>query len=421
VNAVCVGIDIGTTSIKSVATDEDAGTVLASAQFPTPWRRVLTGREMNPSSLRLAVLSALSQSLSRVGGRPTVVAIGVASFGQSGTLVDKTGEPLAPFVSWEDSRFDDLGRALGRDVGPETFAAITGLAPAGCWSANHLAALQERHADAAHWLGVAEWVVMQLGGRAVAELSLASESGLLDVAEARWSPEIVAWATARDLMPELVTAGEPLGVSRVGGLNDAVLTVAGHDHAVGSVGASAAAAGVLYDSAGTSETLVRAYDGSVPPLSSELILRDGLQVGRHVTGGIRVSTSQRTTWALNQVLEALGEGLPPAIGRSTVVTPVTNVMSGSPVWDGPATADSVWLGAMEAVADSVQSSARLLDAVCGPHHRAVLAGGWAGDDQFVDSRRRRLHQMSISSVHHPGALGAAQLAAAAAGVRPRPE
>ena len=46
------------------------------------------------------------------------------------------------------------------------------------------------------WLGVAEWVVHGLGGEQVAELSLASRTGLLDLERRAWWDEALTWAGA---------------------------------------------------------------------------------------------------------------------------------------------------------------------------------------------------------------------------------
>ncbi len=417
---VAVGLDIGTTSIKAVVAEAETSVILAESQFPTPWRPVATGREMNPAALRLAVMSCLSQSLARLPGREPVAAIGIASFGQSGTLIDANGEPLAPFVSWDDSRFDELGAQLKKDLGAAFYAGVTGLAPAGCWSANHILDLKSVHRSAVCWLGVAEWMILQLGGRRASEISLASESGLLDVRAAKWSSEIAAWAHAEGVLPELVASGADLGRARGGGLVGAVLTVAGHDHAVGALGAGALGLDVLYDSAGTSETLVRRMI-HLPNIDTEtLVLGRGLQVGRHITGEFKLSTSQRTSWALGRVLETLGEGLPPTIKRSTRPASVERVMSGQPLWHAGVEPASVWLGSHGAVADRIADSAALLDSVCGPHENTVLAGGWLADEAFVEARRTRLRRLTTSNVAQPGAFGAALIAASAAGLGPTP-
>ena len=119
------------------------------------------------------------------------------------------------------------------------------------------------------WLGVAEWVVHGLGGEQVAELSLASRTGLLDLERRAWWDEARTWAGAPPgLLADLVQAGSPAGRvagGRLGRLAGATLTVAGHDHLGASVGAGATRPGDLFDSCGTAEALVRAVQPPVAP------------------------------------------------------------------------------------------------------------------------------------------------------------
>ena len=54
----------------------------------------------------------------------------------------------------------------------------------------------------------------RLGGREVAELSLASRTGLLDLEPAAPFADALAWAgLPDDLLPELVLAGTPAGAA----------------------------------------------------------------------------------------------------------------------------------------------------------------------------------------------------------------
>ena len=53
------------------------------------------------------------------------------------------------------------------------------------------------------WLSVGEWVVHRLGGEQVAELSLASRTGWLDLHARGWWDEALAWSGAPPgLLPE---------------------------------------------------------------------------------------------------------------------------------------------------------------------------------------------------------------------------
>src|SRR5215216_4134327 len=104
------------------------------------------------------------------------------------------------------------GRGRGGPARPRPGGRpVPGLHLRPLWSVAKYAWLKAHHpavADAVRWLGVAEWVVHGLGGEQVAELSLASRTGLLDLERRAWWEEARAWAEAPPrLLADLVQAG----------------------------------------------------------------------------------------------------------------------------------------------------------------------------------------------------------------------
>ena len=190
-----LGIDVGTSACKAVVVDR-AGLERAHGQSATPWRRVPTGAEVDPDALFDAAVAAARAALAGAAeGR--VCAVGVTSMAEGGVLLDGHGRLLAPVIAWHDARGDEEASQLADDLGTDRFAESTGL-PASplCslaklrWLAEHKPATR----SAARWLNVAEWVVRRLGGRDVAELSLASRTGLLDLSARAPFTEALAWA-----------------------------------------------------------------------------------------------------------------------------------------------------------------------------------------------------------------------------------
>src|SRR5689334_21138046 len=97
-----VGIDVGTTWCKAAAVTLD-GREVAHGRRRTPWDNVPTGAEVDPLALAEAATDAAVNALHRVpGGR--AVAVGVCSMGETGVMLDHSGEPLAPGIAWHDTR-----------------------------------------------------------------------------------------------------------------------------------------------------------------------------------------------------------------------------------------------------------------------------------------------------------------------------
>jgi sugar (pentulose or hexulose) kinase len=429
-----VGIDIGTTTCKAAVVGADDGVELAHGRVPTPWTQVPTGAELSPGALLDAAAAATAGALGRApAGR--VVGVGVTSMAETGVLLDREGRPLAPAIAWHDARGGRQAARLAADLGAERFSAHTGLPVRPLFSIAKYAWLRAHHAQVAgavRWLGVAEWVLHRLGGEQVAEYSLASRTGLLDLRRRAWWDEALSWAGAPSgLMAELVQAGSRAGRAsgeRLPRLAGAALTVAGHDHLSASVGAGATRPGDLFDSCGTAEALVRAVPPPVAPDHLRRLVAAHVTVGWHVLPGQHALLgASRAGLALQRFLDLLGAdqlgragldlaaaAVPPGSGGLAVRDVFGERSSLDGVGDhlGPAWA---WRAALEAVAERAAELRGHIEATAGPSRRLVVAGGWARSPAVRSVKLARLGPFDHPPVTEAGARGAALLGGVAAG------
>ena len=281
-----VGIDVGTTFCKAVVLDSE-GEELGEARERTPWTPVPTGAELDPRAIASTALAVASRAL---GESPAgvVAAVGIAGMAETGVLLDRRGEPVGPAIAWHDVRGTDEARAVADEIGRGRFAAQTGLPASPLCSLAKLRwqlAHDPGAAGAVRWLGVPEWVARALGAADVAELSLASRTGMLSLRDREWWPEALAWLGVPDgFLAELVPAGTPVG--RVGDAlpeaRDAVIAVAGHDHVAATVGAGATAEGDVLHSSGTADVFVRSIREPLEPERIADAVANGVTVGWHV-------------------------------------------------------------------------------------------------------------------------------------------
>jgi sugar (pentulose or hexulose) kinase len=429
-----VGIDVGTTSCKAAVVRAGDGVEAAHGAVPTPWTVVPSGAELAPARLLDAALAATAEALAAAPDGP-VLGVGVTSMAETGVLLDRHGGPVAPAIAWHDARGAAEAARLAADLGAERFSARTGLPVRPLFSIAKYAWLRANHpevAGAVRWLGVAEWVVHGLGGHQVAELSLASRTGLLDLERRAWWEEARAWAGAPPgLLAELVQAGSPAG--RAGGarlprLAGATLTVAGHDHLSASVGAGATRPGDLFDSSGTAEALIRAVPPPVDPADVGRLVAGNVTVGWHVLPGQQALLgASRAGLGLRRFLDLLGvdqqgraeldraaAAAPPGSGGLAVrdVFGEAAVLEGIGASVAPAL---VWRAALEAVTRRAAELRALIESVAGPSRRLVLAGGWARSPAARSVKRAVLGPFEWPRVTEAGARGAALLAGVAAG------
>jgi sugar (pentulose or hexulose) kinase len=429
-----VGVDVGTTLCKAAVVRAADGAEVAHGAAPTPWTEVPTGAELAPERLLEAALAATAAALEQAPAGP-VAGVGVTSMAETGVLLDRAGRPVAPAIAWHDARGEAEAARLGADLGAERFSARTGLPVRAllsiakyAWLRDHLPAV----ADAVRWLGVAEWVVHGLGGEQVAELSLASRTGLLELERRAWWDEALAWAgMPPGLLAGLVQAGSPAG--RAGGdrlprLAGAALTVAGHDHLSASVGAGATRPGDLFDSCGTAEALVRAVPPPVAPADVGRLVADHVTVGWHVLPGRHALLgASRAGLALRRFLALLGvdeRGREALDGAAAAAPPgsrglrVREVFGDRSALEGIGPDPSpalVWRAALEAVTGRAAELRASIESVAGPSRRLVLAGGWSNNPAARSVKRAMLGPFERPPVTQAGARGAALLAGIAAG------
>lgn len=433
-----LGLDIGTSRCKALVLALD-GRELSSADAATPWTPTSTGAEMDAEQLVHTVQELVRRALIDPAGGP-VIGVGITAIGQTGLLIGPDGRPLTPLVAWYDTRAREQGVRLEGQIGARTFAGIAGLPSSPLfsvlvvrWHLEHGVAAD----PAMQWLGIAEWLCHRLGAPRVAERSLASQSGFLDVFQGRWSEELRDWAGLGPAsLPDLVDAGTAIGTAgpAVASLSGAVITIGGHDHPCAAVGAGATRAGDVFDSLGTAETIVAAARTMPRPDDVvDAIMSGHLQVTPHVLPGrTMIGGSIAGGSFLGKVLQRLG-----VKPEESYALDVAAMALPDP---GPLDADlqherNLPLDELEtsdparawrqALATSVASSTALIERIAqlaGDVERVVVGGGWSRNEALVTLKRQRLSSrlgvadVQVAAVDEPGARGAALLAGVAAGV-----
>jgi xylulokinase len=263
--SITLGIDIGTSATKTIAIDEK-GTILASASAEYPCDHPRPGwSEQSPGLWWDATKKTVQQVLSS-GKFQTSDVAGVGLSGQmhGSVFLDSAGDVIRPALLWNDQRTatecqEIETKAGGREALIRLVAnpALTGFtAPKLLWVRKH---------EPAHWERVRQvllpkdYVRFRLTGTFATEVSDASGTLMLDVANRRWSRELLA---KLDIDPALLPSchesqevsgqvselgskatGLPVGTPVVGG---------GGDQPAGAVGNGIVRQGIVSATMGTS-------------------------------------------------------------------------------------------------------------------------------------------------------------------------
>ncbi|MBO1901063.1 hypothetical protein J4H92_03750 [Leucobacter weissii] len=426
-----LGVDVGTTGIKSVVFSR-TGRALAGSRRETPWTVVAEGAETTAEQLRDAALDSVREAVDAAPpGR--IAGIGVASFAESGVLLDPDGRGTAPVIAWYDRRDASELNELEAALGSLRFSATTGLPFAQQWSITKGRWLSD-HAPKSgsrtiRRLSVAEWIAVALGGRAATEPSLASRTGWFSLRERSWWPEALEFSRVRESwLPETAEAGTDLGAVRDGvhpRLTGARIAVAGHDHQAAAVGAGAWRPGEVLDSCGTAEALVRTAEASLDLSAIERLTAGGVTVGWHALPGrwclLGATEGGRVLGAL---LARLGvDDLAGGIDDRARALPDTGLRIRADAAAGGRAAlvaegdpAALWRAAVEGVTEDAGRLARLMERSAGPSARFIAVGGWTASRALIDAKRRILGAVDLPRIDEAGARGAALFAGIAAGM-----
>lgn len=264
-----LGIDIGTSGVKTVLMDE-TDAILASASSALTVSRPHPGwSEQDPHAWWEAVVATLEElSRSHLSEMSAVTGIGLSGQMHGATLLDAAHEVLRPAILWNDGRSEAECAALDERA---DFRGIGGnlvmpgfTAPKLEWVARHE---PEIFAKTALVLLPKDYVRLRLTGTAASDMSDAAGTLWLDVARRDWSDELLAaTGLARANMPALAEGTDATGSvlpelsARWGFSRPPVVAGGAGDNAASACGIGAVRPGEAFLSLGTSGVLFVATD-----------------------------------------------------------------------------------------------------------------------------------------------------------------
>lgn len=262
---VTLGIDVGTSGTKTLAID-GSGAILASASAEYPCDYPRPGwSEQAPELWWEATRTTIWQVLDKGGLKPgDVTGVGLSGQMHGSVFLDDAGKVIRPALLWNDQRTaaecaEIERRAGGREALVRMVGnlALTGFtAPKVLWLRNH-----EPH----HWDRVRQvllpkdYVRYRLTGTYATEVSDASGTLLLDVANRRWSADLLGKLDLDpSMLPPCYESDEvsaklsPLGAEATGLAVGTPVVGGGGDQPAGAVGNGIVRPGVVSATMGTS-------------------------------------------------------------------------------------------------------------------------------------------------------------------------
>lgn len=267
-----IGVDVGSQSVKAALLDPDGRTV-ATAGSPLVMRHPHAGwAEQDPTAWERALREAVRAVTAAGRVRPgDVTHLGLACQVDGVVAVDDRLEPLRDAIIWLDRRAEAQVEALTGAVGAEALFTTTGLNPDASHTAPKMMWLRDHEPEvfrATRSLPpVAGFLLARLTGVLAQDAANASSTLLYDVTTGTWSDALVEAAGLDPaLLPPIRPSNEVAGelvpaAAELLGLHPRckVIVGTGDEHAA-SLGAGAAAPGVIADVTGTAEPVTAAAD-----------------------------------------------------------------------------------------------------------------------------------------------------------------
>jgi xylulokinase len=441
---ITLGLDLGTTALKLVLVGDD-DRIVASTSRPLTVQRPLPGHsEQDPAAWWAAACEGLDELKARAPAEFVETgAIAISGQMHGATLLDERGAVLRPCILWNDGRSQaecaELEAAWPGSRRVSGNLAMPGFtAPKLLWVRKHEPELFARTAKV---LLPKAWLCYRLTGDFVEEMSDASGTLWLDVAQRRWSAAaLAATGLTLDHMPRLVEGSAPAAelsaecTARWGFKRPPLLAGGAGDNAAGAVGVGAVRAGDAFVSLGTSGVLWATTAGFAPnPERAVHAFCHALPNTWHQMGVLLNAASALAWWAgVCGVAEPqlVAEAEAWAAQHTTPGAMFAPYLAGerTPHNNTALRAGFAQLGAdtpraamTQAVLDGVAHAladcqAALADAGTTLTEASVIGGGgrsahWV--QTLADVLAIPLHQVAESE--HGGALGAARLARMAAG------
>ncbi|HZC23531.1 MAG TPA: xylulokinase [Candidatus Binatia bacterium] len=268
-----LGIDVGTGGTRALLIDAQ-GRVIASASaehenFASPrpgWA------EQNPEDWWRACQVAIGQVLHSAGPSADEIAcVGFSGQMHGAVLLDSSYEVVRPAIIWCDQRSEAQCRELEQAFGRDALIRLTCNPPLTNFTLTKLLWVRENEPEnwrrVAHVMLPKDYVRFRLTGERAIDMADASGTLMLDVANRRWSREVLdKTGISEGMLPPLFESPQVCGKvcasgAETTGLRAGTPVVAGAgDQAAGAVGMGIARVGAVSATIGTSGVVFASPD-----------------------------------------------------------------------------------------------------------------------------------------------------------------
>ncbi len=324
-DTLILAIDVGTSRIKSAIFNSRglplAGTAGESVQAVKSSPD--GGLEMDPAVLRRSFRAAFDQTLASPAAQGSrIAAVGVSCFWHGLLGLNDRDRPVTPVYTWADSRCRTQAAKLRDRLSEKEVHRRTGcMLRSSFWPAK-LLWLKENSpsvfGSVARWVSPMEWIEADFAGKAPGSVSMASGTGLFNLATGSWDCELLDVCGVKEgRIQTPCDQGRSVPARlwrRYPALIDSLWFPAIGDGAAGNLGSGATVKGLAAVNLGTSSA-VRVLDANGPGKAPFGLFHFLLDKDRCLIGGASSNAGNLWKWCLDNLRLVDGEAVEAALAR----------------------------------------------------------------------------------------------------------
>ena len=215
-----IGVDIGTTSTKSVLFSID-GSVIASHGIEYPlYSPAPETAEQDPEEIFQAVIHTIKETIQSSNVQPVdILCVSFSSAMHSVIAVDEAGKPLTRCITWADNRSASWAEKIKNDMNGHEIYLRTGTPIHPMSPLSKLVWLKNEHdelfAKSYKFISIKEYVFYKLFKEYVIDYSIASATGMFNLKFLKWDEQAlrVAGITDKKLSTVVPTTHSLIGIN----------------------------------------------------------------------------------------------------------------------------------------------------------------------------------------------------------------
>lgn len=297
-NQYVIGIDIGTTSTKTVLFTRQ-GEVVKEHALNYPLLTPVPGAaEQDPEEILSAVTTSVGQVVRQVEP-DSILCLSFSAAMHSLIAVDRQGKPLTKSLTWADNRSVEWAEKIKQQQGHEIYLRTgTPIHPMSpfiklVWLRHEQ---PELFKQAAKFVSIKEYIFYRFFQKYIVDYSIASATGLLNLADLTWDREAlsIAGVTEEHLSALVPTTHvvQPMHseyATKMGIKADTPVVVGASDGVLSNLGVGAIAPGIFAITVGTSGAIRAVSDRPVTDPQERLfcyaLTKDKWVIGGAVNNG----------------------------------------------------------------------------------------------------------------------------------------